>query len=274
MSNNYSLFMKSIKSLYYHNPSVDGFEKMVLYYLKRGYHFVSIDELLRLLLFEKSIDEKLAFISFDDGWKGNLKLLPIIEKYKVPICIFVATEPLTGGNFWWEFISSYLGFKKMLQFKKLSYFEFYDKLIEIKSHVTLSRSALTKEELIELAKHPLVSIQSHTVNHPILTKTPDFVLQSELVDSKEILEELTNNTVFAFSYPNGSLTSREVKMCKQYYKMAFTTEQRHIRLEDNLFLLPRYALTGQYSRDLLKVWGIWKILKKIISILTFNIVKA
>lgn len=266
--------MKNIKSLYYHNPPVNGFEKMVLYYMKRGYHFVSVNELLQLLLLKKSNDEKIAFISFDDGWQGNLKLLPIIEKYKVPVCIFVATEPLIDGNFWWEYIASYCGFKKMLLFKNLSYTDFNEKLTKIKKNVSLNRSALTKGELIELAKHPLISIQSHTVNHPILTKSPDQILQSELAESKAKLEELTNNKVFAFSYPNGSLSSREVNMCKQFYKMAFTTEQRHIKFEDDLFLLPRYALTGQYFRDLLKVWGIWKIVKKICSILTFKMVKA
>lgn len=253
--------MHTIKSLYYHNPSVQGFEKMVAYYQKRGYRFIDLQELYDILGTRKPLTEKLAFVSFDDGWQGNLHLIPIIEKYQVPICIFVATKPLESGNFWWEYVAKYMGVKKMFQFKNLPYGEFYKQLAEIKQQITLNRSAMTKEQMNDLAKHPLVTIQSHTVNHPILTNSPDYVLDMELKSSKETLEAYTGNQVYAFSYPNGSLTSREVDACKRYYKLAFTTEQRHIKLSDDLYLLPRYALTGQYYRDLLKVWGIWKWVK-------------
>ena len=111
----------------------------------------------------------------------------------------------------------------------------------------------------------MVTIQSQTVNHPILTNSPEDILAMELKESKVELEQLTRKEVYAFSYPNGSLTEREVQACKQYYKLAFTTEQRHIELSDDLYLLPRYALTGQFFRDLLKVWGIWKWLKIMIN---------
>lgn len=256
--------MHTIKSLYYHNPSVQGFEKMVAYYQKRGYRFIDLQELYDILGKRKPITEKLAFVSFDDGWQGNLQLIPIIEKYQVPICIFVATEPLECGNFWWEYVTKEMGVKRMFLFKKLPYEDFYKQLADIKKRIYLKRSAMTQEQVMILAKHPLVTIQSHTVNHPILTHVPDGVLYSELNDSKVILKRISGKEIFAFSYPNGSLTSREVDACKLHYKLAFTTEQRHIKLEDDLFLLPRYALTGQYHRDLLKVWGIWKWLKKIL----------
>ena len=257
--------MHTIKSLYYHNPSVQGFEKMVAYYQKRGYRFIDLQELYDILGKRKPLTEKLAFVSFDDGWQGNLQLISIIERYQVPICIFVATEPLESGNFWWEYVAKYMGVKKMFQFKNLPYSEFYKQLAEIKQQITLNRSAMTKEQMIDLAKHPLVTIQSHTVNHPILTNSPDYVLDMELKSSMETLEAYTGNQVYAFSYPNGSLTSREVDACKRYYKLAFTTEQRHIKLSDDLYLLPRYALTGQYYRDLLKIWGIWKWIKTILK---------
>lgn len=256
--------MKTIKSLYYHNPKSQGFEKMILHYLKKGYRFIALSELYEILRAGKSIHDKLAFISLDDGWRGNLKLIPIIERYQIPICIFVSTEPMFSGNYWWEYVVKNMGVKQMFEFKKLPYTTFYKRLAEIKIKYKLERSAITIEELKEISRHPLITIQSHTVNHPILTNSPDDVLKMELCDSKMQLEEMTGKRVYAFSYPNGSLTNREVCFCKKYYDIAFTTEQRHIRISDDLYVLPRYALTGQYFRDLLKVNGIWKILKKII----------
>lgn len=252
-----------IHSLYYHNPPVEGFEKMIVYYQKRGFRFIDIDELYDILKTGKGVTEKLAFISLDDGWQGNLKLVPVIEKYNVPICIFVATEPLVSGNYWWEFVRAEKGLEKMLEFKKLPYEEFYKQLAEIKKRNTMERSAMTNGEMIELSKHPLVSIQSHTVNHPILTESPEDVLDMELKESKAQLEDMTGKEVYAFSYPNGSLNQREVDMCKRYYKIAFTTEQNHIKIGNDLHLLPRYALMGQFYRDLLKVWGLWKYIRTI-----------
>jgi len=256
--------MKSIKSLYYHSPSAKGFEQMLLHYINNGYRFIDVDELYSVFVNRKEIKEKLAFVSLDDGRRGNLQLIPIIEKYSVPICIFVSTEPLESGNYWWDFVIKERGVRKMIEFKDLTFDDFYSQLAEMQKRNVLQRTALTVDEVKMLAEHPLVSIQSHTVHHPILTHVPSDVLLSELSESKSYLENLTGKEVFAFSYPNGSLTSREVEACKRHYKLAFTTEQRHIKLNDDLFLLPRYALTGQYYRDLLKVWGIWKWIKKVL----------
>lgn len=254
--------MRTIHSLYYHNPNPDGFERMIKYYKWRGYRFISINELRDVLNKKINSTEKLAFISLDDGWQGNLRLIPVIERYNVPICIFVAMQPIESGNFWWEYVAKEMGYKQMFEFKKLPYKEFLKQLYEIKQRNPLNRSAMTTDELIQASKHPLVSIQSHTVNHPILTNVPLDVLNYELDESKKQIENLLHKNVFAFSYPNGSLTSREVDACKRYYDIAFTTEQRNINSNDNLLLLPRYALTGDFKRDLLKVWGFWKWIKK------------
>lgn len=231
--------------------------------MSKGFRFISVEELYSILTERKEIKEKLGFISLDDGWQSNIKLLPVIEKYNAPICIFVATEPLVSGNYWWEYITKQRGRKGMIKFKSLPYNEFNRELEAAKKEVHLERSSMTTEELKEIAKHPLVSIQSHTVNHPILTSVPDDVLKKELVQSKQILEELCGTKMFAFSYPNGSLSEREVNATKTVYQLAFTTEMRNISIKDDLHLLPRVALTGDFYRDLLKVNGIWPIIKRI-----------
>lgn len=252
-----------IHSIYYHNPEPSGFEKMLKHYLRRGFKFISLGDLKAMIEGDIPFHKKRVFISFDDGWKGNLDLLPIIEKYNVPICIFVALEPLQSGNFWWEYVRNEIGLKKMLEFKKLPFSEFQRQLEGYRKRNVLTRSAITVEELKVLSEHPLVTIQSHTVNHPILTSLPEDVMDMELRESKMQLECLTGKEVYAFSYPNGSLNSREMDACRKYYRMAFTTEQRHISLGDELLLLPRVALTGDYCRDVLKIYGIWKMIRKI-----------
>ena len=74
---------------------------------------------------------KLAYISFDDGWQGNLKLIPIIEKYNVHITIFIAVNPIMSGNFWWEFVAKKVGYTQMQNFKNLPHDEFESQLKKI-----------------------------------------------------------------------------------------------------------------------------------------------
>ena len=251
-----------IRSLYYHNPKPEGFEAVIRHLHSKGYKFISINELYDQLK-RRDIKGKLAYVSLDDGWQGNLKLIPIIEKYNVPITIFIAVKPIIEGNYWWEFVAKKIGYSKMQDFKNLPHDEFESQLKQTKTEIgALDRSAMTMNELKEVAKHPLVSIQSHTVNHPILTKLPDGLLDFELKESKKQLEAITDKEVFAFSYPNGSLTDREINATKKHYKIAFSTEQNNIHISDDIFSLPRYALTGDYKRDLLKSYGLWKYLMR------------
>lgn len=246
-----------IISLYYHDPIVSGFEKMIKYWKKRGFRFISIDEMREIMLSKKEIKEKLAFISLDDGWHQNLELLPIIEKYNVPICIFISIQPVVEGNFWWEYVGRVYDKQGVNEFKLLPYEEFYKQLNAIKEEVTLKRSAMTIDEVKQISKHPLVSLQAHTVNHPILTSVPDDILEMELKNGKDILEEWIGKEVYAFSYCNGRNTERESSMARKYYDIAFTTVQKNIQVIDDIMLLPRFSLTGQWPRDLLKEMGIW-----------------
>ena len=256
-----------IVSFYYHAPIVKGVEKIIRYYQKRQYRFISVEELLKIMQARKLVTEKLAFLSLDDGWKQNFELLPIIEKYQVPVCIFVSTQPVIDGNFWWEYVGKVRDKEGVNRFKLLPYEEFYKQLNEIKRNITLPRSAMTVDEVKKISQHPLVSVQAHTVNHPILTSVPDDVLETEMRDSKRILEEWTGKKMIAFSYPNGRNTSRESDMARKYFDIAFTTIQQHISKEDDIMLLPRFSLTGQWPRDLLKVKGIWWKMKDFIRLI-------
>lgn len=82
-----------------------------------------------------------------------------------------------------------------------------------------------------------------------------------LVNLKNKVKKITGKSIFAFSYPNGSISHREINAAKKYYKIAFSTKPNNISASADLYTLPRYALTGDYMRDLLKMYGIWKYIK-------------
>lgn len=248
-------------SIYFHDPSPELFETVIKWYIKHRYRFISLQELISFLERRKLPQERVAFISFDDGWRSNLALTPICEKYKVPITIFVAVEPLCSGNFWWEYVSKKCGRKTMLAFKQKKESDFYKDLALVKEGMNIERSAMTKEDLKLIARHPLVTIESHTMNHPILTNISESTLKMELIESKRVLEEIVGYSIDVFSYPNGDVGQREVNALKEAgYRYAFTTESKALDIENsNPYLLPRMAMNtngGPYD-NFAKLTGIW-----------------
>ena len=139
----------NILSIYFHNPSVREFEKVVKWLVKHNYSFITAEALILYIKGQLELDKKSVFISFDDGWQSNLELIPIIEKYNIPVTIFIATEPLESGNYWWEFAGNAGGQQKVGEFKTYGQDLFYNELNLLKSNNSLCRSSMTVSELVE-----------------------------------------------------------------------------------------------------------------------------
>lgn len=249
----------AIRSIYYHNPTPQQLERTLCWLIGMGYTFLSADEVYDMVTTKHKAKGKHVFMSFDDAWRSNLQLIPVIEKYNVPITIFAPTEPLESGNYWWEYVAK----EQREDFKKLDYETFCSRLDRLHQQTVLERSCMTKEELRALSRHPLVSIQSHTITHPILTKLPEKRMLEELKEAKNQLENIIQQEVNYFSYPNGSYTPREVEAARQVYKMAFTTDLHHITTDNDPLALPRIEITGRYHRDKLKFYNIWPLIRKV-----------
>lgn len=262
----YCLFGKqeNILSLYFHNPSESLFEKIIQSLYKMGYRFVSLDEFISELSspIEMKTQGRIAFVSFDDGWRNNLKLIPIMEKYHVPMTLFVSTEPIQSGNYWWEYPLAYRGLNYVNSLKKLSRKDFLTEVARCKILVDIERSAITEDELYRFAQHPLVDIQSHTHTHPILTICPPDILEYELVYSRSYLETFLHKPVKVFSYPNGSFSQDVIDGVKKAgYKYAFTTEATSIEDWDGDWLrIPRRSINdgGGLYENMSKVFGVWQ----------------
>lgn len=261
-------FQKSkmnVLSLYFHDPLPKSLEDIILWCRKKGYHFVHIDEITDYVKGIPSKHKKMVHFSFDDGWLTNLALIPVIEKYNVPITIFVPVEPLESGNFWWNYVfAKYNSSNRIEEFKAYNEKKFIDELYNIKQNINICREAVTFEQLKEMSKHPLINIQSHTYNHPILTNVCDKQLDFELSESKQFLGKLLNKDIDTFSYPNGSFGKREEEAVSKYYKCGYTTEEIFVQPGGNIFRIPRTGLIDNYWSNLSKIVGAWKVLKRII----------
>ena len=144
-----------------------------------------------------------AFISF---FRNGL---PELERLSIPVLVFVPTDWIGRTVDW--------------------------KMEEVMASPNERVSSLA--ELKEFARHPLVSIGSHTATHRKLALLNDAESQAEMSDSKAFLESELGISVQTISFPYGGCTDRDVKLASQLgYKTFFTTlpETLTQRMEDGL----------------------------------------
>lgn len=152
-----------------------------------GYQFVSVSELM-----SHNDSSKIA-ITFDDGYAHLAAALPpLIDRYKIKPTIFMPTS-YVGKNNSWDYSSLF------------------------KSEPHLSRQQI--EYLSEIG----VDFGSHGHRHVGLSSLDDKALDSELSESKNILEEITRKPVETMSFPFGKTNSRVLAAAqKAGYKSSFT----------------------------------------------------
>lgn len=155
---------------------------------------------------------KPIFITIDDGYKNNLNVEVLFQKIKDDHFSPVVTLFV---------ISDFVG----------------------------GPNRLTDADLKRLAGTGMFSIQSHTANHPDLSKTKNLIY--ELKSSKFSIERMTGKPVIAISYPFGIFTNQVIADTKKYYQFGLTTTPgKYIesRRENEHFLLPRIYI--KYSTSL------------------------
>lgn len=255
-----------ILSIYLHYPSKLLFEKILKWLITKGYRFISIIELENMVN-QKSVAGKVVFISLDDGWRSNLELIALIEKYKVPITIFIPTEAVIDGNYWWEYArikgqQKYSGIKKLEDFKRLPEEIFRDKIALLKSHYSLNRSCFTLDELKRLGEQELITFGSHTITHPVLNQCSIETQVNELTESKKILSQWLNRDVEYLAYPNGDYDDNTIEIARKCgYKLCFTINPGKIDVKNvNPFLIPRNAMYDHagFFENISKILGIWQ----------------
>nr|WP_320118828.1 polysaccharide deacetylase family protein [uncultured Marinifilum sp.] len=257
-------FEKCVLSIYFHNPSAILFKGIIQFLNANGFKYIDEKEYCEIVKGNANISGRSVFISFDDGWRGNLKLISVIEKYNIPITVFVSVKPVISGNFWWEYtdyikqnnskISSVEDLKKMTNKQRLYY---VNKAIE---HLKLERSAINSDELCLLHNHPLVTIGSHTYTHPITIMCSDDELQFEYRESKKYLESLLHTNIDSLSFPNGDYNERDLSLLKNNaYKMAFTTSVNITNDIIDKYEIPRISINsmgGKYE-NISRILGLW-----------------
>lgn len=253
-------------SVYFHNPSPALFRSLLLEIKRQGYEFISTETLEACIQSGTAVRKK-ALISFDDGNKEYLDLLPVLEELQVPVTMFIPTEPVETGNYWWDFAGhpnqeSFTGLENIEAFKKLEVAQFDSKIEVLKQQLKIKRTCVDLGELKQLASHPMVTIGAHTETHPVLIRCTKERQEKELRNSKNKLKEWLTITPRYLAYPNGDYNDMTLELAElEGYSLGFTTVPGRIDIQRaNRLELPRYSVNdeGGYYENLAKIYGVWQ----------------
>jgi peptidoglycan/xylan/chitin deacetylase (PgdA/CDA1 family) len=224
-----------------------------------------------------TLPDRAVCVTFDDGYADNeLHALPILKKYSIPATVFVSTGFLNGGRMWNDtvieafryFEGDRLDLRELnlgcynleTSTQRLSAIDSVLRLIkhldpdiraalveEIEKRVTALPNdlMLTNTQIQSLAREG-VSIGAHTVNHPILCSVSSEIARREMQDSKSYLEDLLQQEIEVFAYPNGKpgfdYQDEHREMVKEIgFKAAVSTHWGVSTDESDRFQLPRFT---------------------------------
>lgn len=230
----------------------------------------------------RTLPHRACCITFDDGYADNLTVaLPILEKYRLPATVFVATGYLDGGRMFNDVVIDAIANspRAELDLQAIGLDRYPLTTIarkrtaiagileQLKYQMPIRRSA-NVERLLELAEcGPLpedimltsrqvgelsnrgIEIGGHTVAHTILATLDGADARREIEEGKRRLEEMTGQPVTTFAYPNGrpgrDYAASHVAMVRELgFELAVSTAHGVASRQTDIYQLPRFVPWG------------------------------
>ena len=249
--------------------------------LRQHANLISLDVLIQGLQKDTLPTRAVVVTFDDGYADNLYEAMPLLKQYEIPITLFVATGYLSHRFWWDELVCLLLDspsfpvellleiagethrwqmFKYHSENRHLLLEEIYQLLLnltaearqeamgQLSGQIDVANNkgdcdgrALTHGELKQISRDELVTIGAHTVSHPVLTNMSPTEQQYEINQSKRDLEALLNQTVDAFSYPNGAADETTRNLLRQTgFSSACASIRDVAHSRSDLFNLPRF----------------------------------
>jgi peptidoglycan/xylan/chitin deacetylase (PgdA/CDA1 family) len=220
-------------------------------------------------------------LTFDDGLRNSVTVAyPILRRLALPATFFVCPGLIESGEWQWAYemsarlthlspaeradllprvgaptgsIDRVMRWMKNLDTAKRVTIQ--KRIGEATSHFAPTATerflfdTMTWQDLASLDSN-LITIGSHSMSHPILSKTDPEQLKYEIVESRRVLERRLERPINYFCYPDGAYDDSVVKLVRQEYLAAVTTDVGCVSASDDVHLLARIGAGEEDVHDL------------------------
>jgi peptidoglycan/xylan/chitin deacetylase (PgdA/CDA1 family) len=237
--------------------------------LQREFEVVHLPVLLERFERGQCMGKEVA-ITFDDGVRNHLSAAyPLLQAAGVPATFFVCPGLIESGQWIWNMalrarlrsmpLAARVQLAQRLQWPsdEIEGVIAYAKTLPLAVRGLLEQAV--REATPQFAASPeqldlfsplswqalrsldpaLITIGSHTVNHPILTTLTREEQAHEIGVSRELLEQRLGREVQVFCYPNGGNDAAVREVVRRHYRWAVTTEEDFLRPGMDCCGLPR-----------------------------------
>jgi peptidoglycan/xylan/chitin deacetylase (PgdA/CDA1 family) len=171
-----------------------------------------------------------VLLTFDDGMANNYThALPILEQHDAPAVFFVSTQHVLDPRDW-------------LPYTRRKAHAQWDNLQDVPEEWARELfDGMAREQVAACARHPLITVGSHTITHPFLTRCDAARLERELVGSRRQLEAITGQAVDLLAYPTGDYDRRVAEAVRTAgYRAAFALIPKGVGMP--LYEIPRIGI--------------------------------
>ena len=199
----------------------EQFAAQMKYLKDAGYTTITISDMLAAWNGQGTLPDKPIIITFDDGYKDNLRhAFPILEQYGFKATVFVVTD----------YVNTYPNY-------------------------------LSWEDALAMQQSGLIEIESHTLSHQDLTKSSsEEAIRWQLNGSRQALKWHLKKDARYLAYPAGAYDKKVLRLVEDMgYKAAFTVHYGLCDPENsNPYALSRITVFGSVSHTLfrfkLRLW--------------------
>ncbi|WP_326539100.1 polysaccharide deacetylase family protein [Pseudorhodoferax sp.] len=257
-------------------PDRERFDQ-ILGWLRRWYRVLPLADAIRLLR-DGALPPGTAAITFDDGYADNAThALPILQRHGLTATFFITTDFLNGGRMWndsvveavrgcrhealdlreyglgqyalSDLVSRQQAIGELL--KRIKYLEPTERQHAVANVVQASDAHMPDDLMLTTEQlHALrcagMGIGAHTCTHPILARLGDATALHEIAEGRSRLEQLLQQRVGLFAYPNGK-PDRDYKRVhvEQVRSLGFdaavSTAPGAANRDTDTFQLPRFT---------------------------------
>jgi peptidoglycan/xylan/chitin deacetylase (PgdA/CDA1 family) len=241
-----------------------------LRWLKRRFSIVPLRSIVASAANGGVLERKVA-LTFDDGLLSNVEVAyPILHKLAIPATFFVCPGLVDRASWLWthearrrlgrldaaarrEFAAEWQAPSEIDPF--VEWMKTLDlaarRRVEARLREATPRFVPTPAEREEFdlagwealrrVDPAVVTIGSHTLTHPILPGTPPADVETEVRDSRKLLERGLQRPIEFFAYPNGDHDAAAEAAVRKHYRAAVTVAHGWVRRGADAHRLPRLS---------------------------------